>query len=215
MIKIAPSILSADFGKLLEQVQLVENGGADLLHVDVMDGQFVPNLTLGPVIVASLKGKTNLPMHCHLMIKTPEQFFKAFEQAGATYISFHAEAVDSIQKTLDELKKTSCKLAIAINPDTPLQRIVEFLPQLDLVLVMAVFPGFAGQKFIPEVLGKVRELKKLKTENNYRYLIEIDGGINLQTAPLAIAAGAECLVAGSAVYGNPDPVSVIKALKQC
>jgi ribulose-phosphate 3-epimerase len=213
MVKIAPSILSADFSRLGEEIKKVEDGGADLIHVDVMDGHFVPNLTMGSVILQWIKPYSKLPFDCHLMVTNPESYFESFEKAGADSISFHVEAVPDVKKTLAELSKTKCKKGLAINPDQPLSRLTPHLADIDLITVMSVFPGFAGQKFIETVLPKVKELAELKKKNNYRYEIEIDGGINEQTAVLAREAGAEILVAGSAVYKAQNPAAMIKALR--
>ena len=213
MVKIAPSILSADFSRLGDEIKKVEDGGADLIHVDVMDGHFVPNLTMGAVILHSIKPLSKLPFDCHLMVTNPESYFESFEKAGADSISFHVEAVPDVKKTLAELSKTKCKKGLAINPDQPLSRLTPHLADIDLITVMSVFPGFAGQKFIETVLPKVKELSELKKKNGYRYEIEIDGGINEQTAVLAREAGSEILVAGSAVYKAQNPAAMIKALR--
>ncbi len=213
MVKIAPSILSADFSRLGDEIKKVEDGGADLIHVDIMDGHFVPNLTMGAVILQWIKPLSKLPFDCHLMVTNPESYFESFQKAGADSISFHVEAVPDVKKTLNELAKYKCKKGLAINPDQPLSRLTPYLADIDLITVMSVFPGFAGQKFIETVLPKIKELAELKKKNNYRYEIEIDGGINEQTAVLAREAGAEILVAGSAVYKAQNPAAMIKALR--
>lgn len=214
MAKISPSILSANFSNLGEEISRVEAAGADYLHVDVMDGQFVPNITIGPVVMHSIKNKTHLPMHAHLMIFRPELYFQTFADAGAKIISFHAEAVESLAKVWANLMKINCLRAVAINPNTELAVVEPFLPEMDLILVMSVFPGFAGQKFIPEVLTKVERLKQIRAQKKYHYLIEIDGGINLQTAQSAVDAGCDILVAGSAVFSASDPAAQVRQLKK-
>jgi len=212
-IQIAPSILSANFSKLAEEVKKVEDGGADLLHIDVMDGHFVPNITLGPLIVESLQGQTNLPFDVHLMIEKPDLYLDSFVQAGAHFITVHAEACTHLHRTLQTIREKGVKAGVALNPATPLTTIEYVLEQVDMVLLMTVNPGFGGQNFIKSVLPKIEKLKKMITEKDLSIDIEVDGGINKQTAPLAIAAGANILVAGSAVYGSDNIPQIISCLK--
>ena len=210
MVRIAPSLLSADFTKLSEEIRDVESGGADLLHLDVMDGHFVPNITFGPPLVKSVDRVTDLELDVHLMITDPEAYIPAFRRAGADWISFHVEAGRDAGRLIDLIRNEGARPAMALNPDTGLLRLRPFLPRLDMVLVMSVFPGFGGQRFIPEVLGKIRELR----DAGYEGLIEVDGGIDPETAPLAAEAGADVLVAGSAVFGTPDRKAAIATIRQ-
>lgn len=209
-IKIAPSILSADFGKLLDDVLAVESAGADLLHIDVMDGHFVQNITIGPVVLKSLQGKTKLPFDVHLMITDPDQYAPAFAQAGAQIISIHAETCANLAESIAKLKKLKVRPAIVLNPDTPITLLEPVNEQIDMVLIMSVFPGFAGQKFIPEVLPKISQLRALHPD----WDIEVDGGINPETAQLVIKAGANILVAGSALFGSANYQETITKLKK-
>jgi ribulose-phosphate 3-epimerase len=209
MIKIAPSILSADFGALRHDVRKVEKAGADWLHIDIMDGHFVPNLTMGPDIVKSIRSDSSLFFDCHLMIDNPENYIEAFRNAGADLITFHAECVDDIGALADKIHALGIKAAVSVNPATPIDRVLENLPKLDMVLVMSVVPGFGGQKFMAQVLDKIRVIRKIAPHID----IEIDGGINSETAPLAAKAGANILVAGSAVFKSPsyeDAISLIR-----
>lgn len=203
-IFIAPSILSADFSKLGQEVAEVEAGGADWLHVDVMDGHFVPNLTFGPLVLGAISPLTKLPLDVHLMIERPEQYIPAFAEAGAHVITVHAEACVHLHRVLHLIKEHGVKAGVAINPATPVSAIREVLEDVDLVLVMTVNPGFGGQAFIPATLRKIRELDALKAEHGYDYRIEVDGGVSASTAPLVVEAGADVLVAGNAVFGRSD-----------
>lgn len=203
-IVIAPSILSADFSKLGQEVAEVEAGGADWLHVDVMDGHFVPNLTFGPLVLGAISPLTKLPLDVHLMIERPEQYIPAFAEAGAHVITVHAEACVHLHRVLHLIKEHGVKAGVAINPATPVSAIREVLEDVDLVLVMTVNPGFGGQAFIPATLRKIRELDALKAEHGYDYRIEVDGGVSASTAPLVVEAGADVLVAGNAVFGRSD-----------
>ncbi|MED4602576.1 ribulose-phosphate 3-epimerase, partial [Paenibacillus validus] len=206
MLRIAPSILSADFARLGEEVADVEQGGADWLHVDVMDGHFVPNMTIGPLVVEALRPRTKLPLDVHLMIEQPDRYVPAFAKAGADLISVHAEACVHLHRTLHGIKEQGVKAGVVLNPATPLSAI-EYAPLeiVDLVLVMTVNPGFGGQSFIPGSLEKIRSLRKMLNERGLAHIdIEVDGGINAETAKLVAAAGANVLVAGNAVFGQPD-----------
>lgn len=205
-IKIAPSLLSADFSKLGEQVQLIKN--ADMLHLDVMDGHFVPNITFGPLVVRDLRKHTDLEFDLHLMIENPDQYIPKFAEAGANSITVHAEACTHLHRTIQVIKNTGCKASVSINPHTPVNAIESILPELDMVLVMSVNPGFGGQAFIPSILSKVEQLRAMSDID-----IQIDGGIKVETAPLAAKAGANVLVAGSAVFGKDDPAQAIQELR--
>lgn len=213
-IQIAPSILSADFSRLAEEVTRVEKAGAELLHIDVMDGHFVPNITLGAPIVKCLKGKTGLPFDVHLMIERPDFFLNDFADSGADYITVHAEAVTHLHRTVMAIKELGVKAGVALNPATSLSCLEYILDELDMVLLMSVNPGFGGQKFIEAVLPKVRELKQMIASRGLKTLIEIDGGVNVSNAGRLAEAGADILVAGSAVYKSDDVAAAIAGLKQ-
>jgi ribulose-phosphate 3-epimerase len=205
MIELAPSILSADFARLGEQVRAAGEGGAAVIHVDVMDGHFVPNLTLGPPVVKSLRKVTNLPLDCHLMIENPDEFIPAFADAGADWISVHQEAVPHLNRTLHLIKSHDCLAGVVINPGTPVETLSEVLDIVDYVLVMSVNPGFGAQKFIPSTLHKMRRLAEIRSQRNLTYRIEVDGGVATETVADVVRAGAEILVAGNAVFGKGDP----------
>ena len=207
MIELAPSILSADFARLGEQVHAAFEGGASLLHVDVMDGHFVPNITIGPPVVKSLRKVTDLPLDCHLMIENPDQFIPSFADSGADWISVHQEACVHLNRTLDLIKSHGCRAGVVINPATPVATLAEVLDIVDFVLVMSVNPGFGGQKFIPASLHKIARLAALRTERNLSFRIEVDGGVALDTVQQVVRSGAEVLVAGNAVFGSGDPKS--------
>lgn len=210
---IAPSILSADFSRLGQEVADVESGGADWLHVDVMDGHFVPNLTFGPLVMGAIAPLTGLPLDVHLMIERPEQYIPAFAAAGAHVITVHAEACVHLHRVLHLIKEQGAKAGVAINPATPVSAIREVLEDVDLVLVMTVNPGFGGQAFIPATLRKIRELDELRAQHGYNYRIEVDGGIAAPTAPLVVEAGADVLVAGNAVFGRSDRRAAMEEIR--
>jgi ribulose-phosphate 3-epimerase len=212
LIELAPSILSADFAHLAEQVARATEGGAGLIHVDIMDGHFVPNLTIGPPVVKSLRKATQLPLDCHLMIENPDQYIPDFAEAGADWISVHQEACRHLNRTLHLIKDHGCLAGAVINPATPVDTLCEVLSIVDYVLVMSVNPGFGGQKFIGETLHKVRKLAEIRSEKGYAYRIEIDGGVALETVTEIVRAGAEILVAGNAVFGKGDPKQNAQAL---
>lgn len=210
---IAASLLSADFADLKEEIRSVEQGGADWLHLDVMDGHFVPNLTFGPLLVEAVKRLSNLPLDVHLMITDPLKYAPDFARAGADWLTIHSETTADLASAVSRVKGLGVKAGVSLNPATPLGSIAKSISEADLVLVMSVNPGFGGQKFIPEVLDKVRELKKQKAEGVTGALISIDGGINPDTAKLAREAGAEVLVAGAAIFGAPDRTARIRAIR--
>jgi ribulose-phosphate 3-epimerase len=205
MIELAPSILSADFARLAEQVQKTEDGGATLLHVDVMDGHFVPNLTIGPPVVAALHKATDLALDVHLMIENADFYIPAFLEAGADWISVHQEACVHLHRTLGLIREGGALAGVAVNPATPLSTLEEVLGLLDFVLIMSVNPGFGGQKFIPSSLDKIRRLAALRRAKGLEFRIEVDGGIAPDTIAAVVKAGAEVLVVGNAVFGKGDP----------
>ncbi|MBP2240085.1 ribulose-phosphate 3-epimerase [Cytobacillus eiseniae] len=213
MVKIAPSILSADFSKLGEEILDVEKGGADYIHVDVMDGHFVPNITIGPLIVEAIRPVTKLPLDVHLMIENPDLYIEAFAKAGADYITVHVEACRHLHRTIHFIKSLGVKAGVVLNPATPVQTIEEIIEDVDMVLLMTVNPGFGGQKFIPSVLQKITAVKRLADSKGLNIEIEVDGGVNEETAKLCIDAGADVLVAGSAVYNQKDRAKAIAAIK--
>lgn len=213
MTKIAPSILSADFARLGAEIQDVEKGGADYIHVDVMDGHFVSNITIGPLIVDAIRPVTDLPLDVHLMIENPERYIADFAKAGADIITIHQEACTHLHGTLQMIKDLGVKSGVVINPATPVSFIKEVLPLVDMVLVMTVNPGFGGQSFIHEVVPKIKQLADLRKEHGYQYEIEIDGGVNIDTAKLCTDAGADVLVAGSAVFNQQDRAAAIADIR--
>lgn len=203
-IKIAPSILSADFAKLGEEIQAIEKAGADLVHVDVMDGAFVPNLTIGPVVIKSLRKTTKLPFDVHLMIENPEKYIEDYRKAGADIITIHYEASTHLDRALHQIKATGAKVGVSIVPSTPVEVLQHVLPLCDLVLIMSVNPGFGGQKFIEYSLEKIATLRKMIDATKKNIMLEVDGGVNTETVKKIVKAGADTLVAGSAVFdGNP------------
>ncbi len=205
MVEILPSILSADFAQLGEAVAAVERGGATVIHVDVMDGHFVPNITIGPPVVKSLRKATKLPLDCHLMIERPDEFIPAFAEAGADWVSVHVEACRHLHRTLELIAQKGMKPGVVINPATPVESTLEILPMVHHVLVMSVNPGFGGQKFIPFSLEKIRKLVNLRQELGLQFRIEVDGGVAQETIAQIVHSGAELLVAGNAIYGAGDP----------
>jgi len=205
LIELAPSILSADFARLGEQVAAACEGGASVIHVDIMDGHFVPNMTIGPPVVKSLRRATDLPLDCHLMIDNPDQFIPEFADAGANWMSVHQEVCQHLNRTLHLIKSHGCRAGVVINPATPVATLSEVLDIADYVLVMSVNPGFGAQKFIPSTLHKMRQLAEIRGERGLAYRIEVDGGVSLDTVANVVQAGAEILVAGNAVFGEGDP----------
>lgn len=213
MIRIAPSILSADFADLGGEIRRVEAAGADLIHVDVMDGHFVPNLTIGPPVVAALRKVTRVPFDVHLMIANPGEMVTPFVKAGADIITVHAETAPHLHRLVQTIREQGVKAGVSLNPSTPLAAVEEVLDAVDMVLVMSVNPGFGGQKFIPSAVDKIRRLKAILDTRRLTVDIEVDGGIVPENARQVTAAGANILVAGSAVYGAPDMAAAIKALR--
>ena len=201
-IQISPSILSANFSQLGNEIKRLEDGGADMIHVDVMDGHFVPNLTIGPPVIKALRNYTKLPFDVHLMISPVHKYIKDYANAGADIITIHPEATDNLVNSINHIKELKKKIGISLNPDTEINIISHLLDQIDLVLIMSVFPGFGGQKFIPNVLDKIKELKKIKDEKNLNFDIEVDGGINFDNSKLVIEAGANILVSGTTIFKN-------------
>jgi ribulose-phosphate 3-epimerase len=214
LIELAPSILSADFARLAEEVAPVIAAGASLLHVDVMDGHFVPNITIGPPVVAALRKHVQVPLDCHLMIENPDDYIPAFVQAGANWISVHQEACVHLDRTIQHIHTHGALAGVAINPATPVETLTDILSEVDFVLVMSVNPGFGGQKFIPRTLRKIRHLAELRVQRSLGFRIEVDGGIALDTMTEVVQAGAEILVAGNAVFGRGDSGRNVQQLLQ-
>ena len=203
-ILISPSILAGDFSQLGKDIKKLENAGADMIHVDVMDGHFVPNITIGPPVIKSLRKYTDLPFDVHLMISPVHKYIEDFSKAGSDIITIHPEATENVKDSIDLIKSLGKKVGLSLNPDTPIDAIKKYLDQIDLVLVMTVYPGFGGQKFISKVLNKIKNLKNIKDENKFRFDIEVDGGVNFENNKLAIEAGANILVSGTTIFKNND-----------
>ena len=214
-IKISPSILSADFSQLGNEIKNLENSGADMIHVDVMDGHFVPNLTIGPPVIKALRKCTNIPFDVHLMIKPVHKYIKDYAESGADIITVHPEATNSLQESIDEIKKYKKKVGLSLNPDTKIEVIEKYLNQIDLVLIMSVYPGFGGQKFIKEVLKKIEKINEIKNKNGFKFDIEVDGGINFSNFKEVLEAGANILVSGTTIFkeNNGDIKKNINFLK--
>ena len=214
-IQISPSILSADFSQLGSEIKKLEEGGADLIHVDVMDGHFVPNLTIGPPVIKNLRKYTKLPFDVHLMISPVHEFIESYADAGADIITIHPEATENLKESINLIKKFGKKVGVSLNPKTEIKTLINEINNIDLVLVMSVNPGFGGQKFMPEVLDKIKELKKIKDKSQYHFDIEVDGGINFSNSKIVIEAGADILVSGTTVFkeNNGDIKTNIEKLK--
>tara|TARA_Y100001970_G_scaffold20952_1_gene23788 strand:+ start:603 stop:1262 length:660 start_codon:yes stop_codon:yes gene_type:complete len=214
-IQISPSILSADFGQLENEIIKLEKGGADLIHVDVMDGHFVPNLTIGPPVIKALRKCTSLPFDVHLMISPVHKYIKDFSDAGADIITIHPEATENLEESIELIKTLKKKVGVSLNPNTQINVIEKNFNKIDLVLVMSVFPGFGGQKFIPETINKIKKLKEIKNKNNYNFDIEVDGGINFSNSKDVTNAGANILVSGTTIFkeNNGDIKKNIEILK--
>tara|TARA_B100001173_G_scaffold279008_1_gene261497 strand:- start:19 stop:678 length:660 start_codon:yes stop_codon:yes gene_type:complete len=214
-IKISPSILSADFSQLGNEIKKLEESGADLIHVDVMDGHFVPNLTIGPPVIKALRNYTKLSFDVHLMISPVHKYIKNFAEAGSDIITIHPETTENLSQSITLIKKLNKKVGVSLNPNTKIEVIETELKNIDLVLVMSVFPGFGGQKFIPETIGKIKDLKAIKDKNNYSFDIEVDGGINFSNSKEVINAGANILVSGTTIFkeNNGDIKKNIELLK--
>lgn len=214
MVKIAPSILSADFSRLGAEVAEVEQGGADWIHIDVMDGHFVPNITIGPLIVEAVRPCTTLPLDVHLMIENPDRYIPAFVESGADWITVHQEACPHLHRTVHLIKERGVKAGVVLNPATPVSHLESILPDLDMVLLMSVNPGFGGQAFIPGVLEKIRQVREMAERACPELEIQVDGGINPETAALTAAQGASVLVAGSAIFGKEDRRQAMEQIRQ-
>ncbi len=214
VIKIAPSILAADFSRLGEEVAILDKGGADFIHIDVMDGHYVPNLSIGPMVVKAIRGVTEIPFDVHLMMDNPMEFVDEFIRAGADSITLHAEVLPHLHRCIATLKEKGVRAAVALNPSTPLNILDYVLEDLDMVLLMTVNPGFGGQTFIPAMLDKIRDLKDMTERQGGNTEIQVDGGITLENVSKAVEAGANCIVAGSLVFSAADPASMIQKIRR-
>lgn len=214
MSRLAPSILSADFSKLGEEISTIEKAGADIIHVDVMDGHFVPNISYGAVVMKSLLGKTKMPFDVHLMIENVDRYIDEFVTENTEYITVHQEVCMHLHRTIDHIKSKGIKAGVSINPATPISSLENILEYVDLVLVMSVNPGFGGQKFIESSLEKIRKLKRIREENRYNFVIEVDGGVNLENGRKLVKTGADILVAGSSVFAADDVVKRVEKFKE-
>jgi ribulose-phosphate 3-epimerase len=212
-IRIAPSLLSADFAALGDAVRAAERGGADFIHVDVMDGHFVPNITIGPLVVRAIKRVATAPLDVHLMISDPDRYIDAFAEAGAAYLTVHVEALPHLHRTLSYIRSLGLKAGVALNPSTPVSSLDEIAAEADLILVMSVNPGFGAQSFIPRAAAKIRAVREMLDRIGGHALIEVDGGIDLQTVGAVVSAGVDVLVAGNAIFGTPDPAAAARALR--
>ncbi|MEK6601258.1 MAG: ribulose-phosphate 3-epimerase [Candidatus Binatota bacterium] len=213
-IKIAPSILSSDFSRLKDEIQAVEGAGADWLHVDVMDGHYVPNITIGPVVVESVRKATRLPLDVHLMITDPDKYAPEFVKAGADWISVHPETCKNPKASFKKIRELGAKASIAVNPDVPLERVEPYFPEIDMVLMMTVFPGFAGQAFIEDVLTKIEKVRRVVEQRKLSILIEADGGIKADNIGRVVQAGAEVIVSGSGIFKTPDYAETIRRMRK-
>ena len=213
-IKVSPSILAADFGNIERECNLIDKSGADWFHLDVMDGVFVPNISFGMPVVKAIRKMTSKPLDVHLMITEPERYIEKFIEIGSDIISFHIEATNKLEENINLIKSNNVKVGIAINPDTPIDRLIDIINKIDLVCLMGVFPGFAGQKFIKNTFDRLKELKKLIIDNNSKALIEVDGGVNVDNYMELRSLGADVLVAGSYIFKSKDYKEVIKKLKE-
>lgn len=214
MIKIGASLLSADFSRLGREVRRAENGGADFIHLDIMDGHFAPNITFGPDVIKAIRKEASLPFYTHLMIEKPEKYIEQFVQAGSDFIFIHEEACTNVRRTLQVIKKMDVKAGIALKPETPLDMAVKVLDEVDGLLIMTVEPGFSGQAFINAMLSKIKEAKKIILDKGLKIELGVDGGVNVETAPLAVKAGANVLVAGSAIYGQKNVKRAISRIRE-
>ncbi|MBI5097759.1 MAG: ribulose-phosphate 3-epimerase [Nitrospirae bacterium] len=214
MIKIAPSILSADFSRLGEEIRAAEKAGADLIHVDVMDGHFVPNITIGPLVVKAVKKVASIPLDVHLMIEDPDKYIKDFSESGADIITVHSEACVHLHRSIQNIKECGVKAAVSINPATPLQDIEFILPYVDMVLLMSVNPGFGGQQFILEVLTKIKQLKSIINENKLKIEIEVDGGVTVDNVAEVHSAGTDIVVMGNAFYNSKNYAEVVRVVRE-
>lgn len=212
-VKIAPSILSADFSRLKDEIQAVEGAGADWLHVDVMDGHFVPNITIGPVVVESVRKVTSIPLDVHLMITDPDTYAPEFIEAGADWISIHPDTCKEPARTLNRIRELGVRPSIAVNPDVPLNRVDSYFSDIDMILIMTVFPGFGGQAFIPDVLPKIEEARRTIDGRNLSVLIEVDGGIKVDNIDRVVRAGGDVIVSGSGIFKTPDYGETIRQMR--